>query len=170
MRGLKCVTTRIAGHLPGRIPYGMRGLKSYEALHNLVFRGRRIPYGMRGLKFYLDDFLNSITPSHPIRDAWIEISNKSFLSGNELSRIPYGMRGLKFILDKIIDRTRPSHPIRDAWIEISCLTIGFMAVWSHPIRDAWIEILSCAENGRVSKSHPIRDAWIEMMTCMKTDN
>ena len=57
----------------GRIPYGMRGLKL-----RWRFRpdagGGRIPYGMRGLKLcYRTPIFGHLT-SHPIRDAWIEIS------------------------------------------------------------------------------------------------
>ena len=54
-----------------RIPYGMRGLKSEDALLT-AFDGGRIPYGMRGLKLDGRGFRR-------VRDC----------------RIPYGMRGLK---------------------------------------------------------------------------
>ena len=55
--------------------------------------------------------------SHPIRDAWIEISAPR-KAEERTSRIPYGMRGLKY--DK---RVRPdlhyrSYPIWDTCIEM----------------------------------------------------
>ena len=56
--------------------------------------------------------------SHPIRDAWIEITTTNRASPRVTCRIPYGMCGLKY--DK---RVRPdlhyrSYPIWDTCIEM----------------------------------------------------
>ena len=101
MRGLKCQWFAEQADTPRRIPYGMRGLKlDWRGVYRQ--RGGRIPYGMRGLKSTGRRRETLVWPSHPIRDAWIEIPRycHSFQSN-------------------------PSHPIRDAWIEINTLwTVG----------------------------------------------
>ena len=123
-------------------------------------------------------------PSHPIRDAWIEIYRIA-PQRHYPRRIPYGMCGLKLqSFDQSVNQVR-SHPIRDAWIEILDSPFDSCVGESHPIRDAWIEIpatwirhghqagripygmrgLKCRKSsGReaVHGSHPIRDAWIEI--------
>ena len=118
---------------------------------------------MRGLKFAQHQHLDLAYLSHPIRDAWIEISSGRRIRGN-----------------------MTSHPIRDAWIEIGRTPRHYPCRWSHPIRDAWIEITApwkrtCRTRripygmrglkfrqpngaGWRRMSHPIRDAWIEMET------
>ena len=102
---------------PGRIPYGMRGLKCIVNHYPTSGMGR-IPYGMRGLKSSPSMGVGYARLSHPIRDAWIEI--------RETNRNR---------------RTQTSHPIRDAWIEMVDLVEAVQELLeSHPIRDAWIEI------------------------------
>ena len=65
-----------------------------EAEHVIDGRLSRIPYGMRGLKsFGIAGWCDAVA-SHPIRDAWIEM-RKSWPLRSARSRIPYGMRGLK---------------------------------------------------------------------------
>ncbi len=46
-----------------------------------------------------------MAPSHPSRDAWIEISNFLLMQSGQSRRIPRGMRGLKFVDREIIDTT-----------------------------------------------------------------
>ena len=96
MRGLKLAAGTVAAKHLGRIPYGMRGLKS-------------------DLRFCGDDLVRS----HPIRDAWIEINHIAETKTNKASRIPYGMRGLKSSRTSPKSTRSSSHPIRDAWIEIN---------------------------------------------------
>ena len=58
--------------------------------------------------------------SHPVRGAWIEISNDKVDKLLEKSRTPSGVRGLKFVkfcLCRFI--FKKSHPVRGAWIEIA---------------------------------------------------
>ena len=80
----------------GRIPYGMRGLKSRRAERAALLVAGRIPYGMRGLKYLA-----------------------AGLRRAHRGRIPYGMRGLKSPRNRHATNRLRSHPIRDAWIEIA---------------------------------------------------
>ena len=73
---------------------------------------------MRGLKSCGLHAGHDAVPSHPIRDAWIEIVRCEFGELGDDGRIPYGMRGLKLEKPHFLGITRWSHPIRDAWIEI----------------------------------------------------
>ena len=56
----------------------------------------RIPRGMRGLKSAINLFVYPGRPSHPSRDAWIEIDGVAEMVTYQPCRIPRGMRGLKF--------------------------------------------------------------------------
>ena len=59
----------------GRIPHGMRGLKSaYLIMENV--KNCRIPHGMRGLKYRCCEAVKKVVKSHPAWDAWIEIMAK----------------------------------------------------------------------------------------------
>ena len=55
----------------------------------------RIPHGMRGLKSDGFVILDDLKSSHPAWDAWIEMPLMRAVSAFSLCRIPHGMRGLK---------------------------------------------------------------------------
>ena len=61
----------------------------------------RIPYGMRGLKYRREVQQCAAQVSHPIRDAWIDISLSRPYPTRTGGRIPYGMRGLKLTHDTL---------------------------------------------------------------------
>jgi len=73
----------------------MRGLKWSYWLFSAVLIHGRIPHGMRGLKSKAMNYDSEIASSHPARDAWIEMNYSLFGLPYTKSRIPHGMRGLK---------------------------------------------------------------------------
>ncbi len=96
MRGLKWETVYKWNNDICRIPRGMRGLKFDYETGKLISGKSRIPQGMRGLKCIMLHCHAPQRPSHPARDAWIEI----------VSETDFNCWGCL------------SHPARDAWIEI----------------------------------------------------
>ena len=162
MRGLKCPAPQAMPPLTRRIPYGMRGLKSSGVVVWFVVMPS---HPIRDAWIEITLLSNPLLRpwSHPIRDAWIEIAPARRTMSSPC-RIPYGMRGLKCHVGHAQVHDGLSHPIRDAWIEISSELITIMSMLSHPIRDAWIEMLTNWSFEHVQYlSHPIRDAWIEIM-------
>ena len=132
----------------------------------------RIPYGMRGLKFGCRSCCPSDTPSHPIRDAWIEITRIGRVRPTPARRIPYGMRGLKYVCKLVFSACKGRIPYGMRGLKLQCvggvrvgvdgripygmrglkcIPLVILAVLrlSHPIRDAWIEINSQSKVGKV---------------------
>ena len=117
-RGLKCVTTRIAGHLPASLPIRgawieIRGIRcrSHRSVRSLPIRGAWIE-----MRWPCGRLWRCL--SLPIRGAWIEIRTRMRESSSSMSL-----------------------PIRGAWIEINP-NDGFRrkSGKSLPIRGAWIEM------------------------------
>ena len=82
--------------LPGRSPYGERGLK-LRGWHQKNQLGGRSPYGERGLKCFDQVQRPSHAESLSLRRAWIEIGLARRLLPTWWRRSPYGERGLKYI-------------------------------------------------------------------------
>ena len=105
-------------------------------------------------------------PSHPARDAWIEINSsvpyfvhcrcriprgmrglKSLVEGVVIAfvacRIPRGMRGLKFYDGRFSRRPPGRIPRGMRGLKFCPMTARvFKCFLSHPARDAWIEIIN----------------------------
>ena len=57
--------------------------------------------------------------SHPTRDGWIEIIERTQKQREAPCPIPHGMGGLKSPAVGRLVQSSASHPTRDGWIEIS---------------------------------------------------
>ena len=83
----------------GRIPHGMRGLKSSLRCWCLHLRLASHPAWDAWIEMPLPITGGSVRKkSHPAWDAWIEIISFERFTGNCFGRIPHGMRGLKSAL------------------------------------------------------------------------
>ena len=101
----------------------------------------RIPHGMRGLKSYWLGKYVAWVLSHPAWDTWIEIFFRQSLILLCYSRIPHGMRGLKF-LDFLLELSHCRVASRMGCVDwnFHCVDCFKRIVLSHPAWDAWIEI------------------------------
>ena len=104
--------------LPGRSPYGERGLKCDDELLLAEFGG-----------------------SLSLRRAWIEMLIWRIDNVMRKSRSPYGERGLKFLESDAFAHDLLSLAVRRAGVGISASELTAATFGSLSLRRAWIEML-----------------------------